>query len=86
VTILQDLKIDPGNGIPYLLSHTAFRMEDSLPYALAQHSGPWHLREAIRSSNYVTDDINAADVIYVYDHCYYMMWLAQVQLTCVTGH
>lgn len=76
---VQDLKIDPGNGIPYLLDHIGFKVEDGLPYALAQHSGPWHLREAIRHSDYVTDDMEAADIIYVYDHCYYMLWLAQVR-------
>lgn len=75
----QDMKIDPKNGIPYELDHIGFRLEDSLPYALATHSGPWHLREAIQSSNHVSADMETADVIYVYDHCYYMMWLAQVR-------
>lgn len=73
------MKIDPKNGIPYELDHISFKQEDSLPYALAQHSGPWHLREAVQNSNYVTNDMEAADVIYVYDHCYYMRWLAQVR-------
>ena len=49
-----------------------------MPYALAQHSGPWHLREAIAGSKYVTADMDQADIVYVYDHCYYMLWLAQV--------
>ena len=48
------------------------------PYALAQHSGPWHLREAIAGSRYMTTDMEQADIVYVYDHCYYMLWLAQV--------
>ena len=73
----QDVKLDPGNGIPYLLDHPRFKVEDGLPYALAQHSGPWHLREAIAGSKYVTADMDKADIVYVYDHCYYMLWLAQ---------
>ena len=36
---------------------------------------------AINSSRYVTTDMEAADVIYVYDHCYYVLWLAQVRQT-----
>lgn len=75
---MQDVKIDPGNGIPYLLDHIGFKAEDSLPYALAQHSGPWHLMQAINTSRYVAADMDAADIVYVYDHCYYMLWLAQV--------
>ena len=74
---VQDVKIDPGNGIPYLLDHPRFKIEQGLPYALAQHSGPWHLREAITGSKYVTTDMDKADIVYVYDHCYYMLWLAQ---------
>jgi hypothetical protein len=73
----QDVKIDPGNGIPYTLDHPRFKPEEGLPYALAQHSGPWHLREAIAGSNYMTTDAEKADIVYVYDHCYYMLWLAQ---------
>ncbi|CAK0784428.1 hypothetical protein CVIRNUC_007632 [Coccomyxa viridis] len=73
-----DVKLDPGNGIPYLLDSPKFKAEEGLPYALAQHSGPWHLREAIAGSKYVTADMEQADIIYVYDHCYYMLWLAQV--------
>ncbi|BDA44690.1 hypothetical protein COCOBI_06-1680 [Coccomyxa sp. Obi] len=76
--VMKDMKIDPKNGIPYMLDHVGFRQEDTLPYALAQHSGPWHLKEAIQSSNHVTTDMDKADIIYVYDHCYYMLWLAQV--------
>ena len=72
------MKIDPGNGIPYLLDHIGFKVADGLPYTLAQHSGPWHLMHAINNSRYVTTDMEAADVIYVYDHCYYVLWLAQV--------
>lgn len=72
------MKIDPKNGIPYELDHIGFRKEDTLPYALAQHSGPWHLKEAIQASNHVSADMDKADIIYVYDHCYYMLWLAQV--------
>ncbi len=75
----QDVKIDPGNGIPYLLDHKGFSTEAGLPYELAQHSGPWHLMRAINSSKYVTQDIEAADVVYVYDHCHYMLWLAQAR-------
>ena len=73
----QDVKIDPGNGIPYTLDHPKFKPEEGLPYALAQHSGPWHLREAIAGSKYVMEDMEKADIVYVYDHCYYMLWLAQ---------
>ena len=76
----QDVKIDPGNGIPYLPDHVGFTATESLPYPLAQHSGPWHIMQAINNSRHVTQDIEAADVIYVYDHCYYMLWLAQVRL------
>ena len=81
-TLQQDMKIDPKNGIPYELDHIGFRKEDTLPYALAQHSGPWHLKEAIQNSNHVSTDMDTADFIYVYDHCYYMLWLAQVIVLC----
>jgi hypothetical protein len=49
-----------------------------LPQYLGQYSGPWHLVQAIRGSPYVTTDIEAADIVYVYDYCYYIWWLAFV--------
>ena len=49
-----------------------------LPQYLGQYSGPWHLAQAISGSQYVTTDIDAADIVYVYDYCYYTWWLAFV--------
>lgn len=49
-----------------------------LPQYLGQYSGPWHLAQAIAGSQYVTTDIDAADIVYVYDYCYYTWWLAFV--------
>ena len=49
-----------------------------LPQYLGQYSGPWHLAQAIRSSPYVTTDLDAADIVYVYDYCYYTWWLSFV--------
>lgn len=49
-----------------------------LPQYLGQYSGPWHLAQAIRSSPYVTADLDAADIVYVYDYCYYTWWLSFV--------
>lgn len=79
----QDVKIDPRNGIPFLPEAPGLKyLEKGAPISMAAHGGPWHLREAILSSNYATDDLNAADIVFVYDHCYYMRWLGQV---CITG-
>ena len=49
-----------------------------LPQYLGQYSGPWHLAQAIAGSQYATTDIDAADIVYVYDYCYYTWWLAFV--------
>lgn len=49
-----------------------------LPQYLGQYSGPWHLAQAIRGSPYVTTDLDAADIVYVYDYCYYTWWLSFV--------
>ena len=49
-----------------------------LPQYLGQYSGPWHLAQAISGSQYATTDIDAADMVYVYDYCYYTWWLAFV--------
>ena len=48
------------------------------PIAIAAHSGPWHLRQTIRGSMHYTTNMEEADIVYVYDHCYYMRWLGQV--------
>lgn len=34
--------------------------------------------QAIQSSNCLTDDLESASVIFVYDYCYYIWWLAHV--------
>ena len=34
--------------------------------------------QAIEQSSCVTDDIDTASVVYVYDYCYYVWWLAHV--------
>ena len=49
-----------------------------LPQYLGQYSGPWHLAQAIAGSQYATTDIDAADIVYVYDYCYYTWWLGFV--------
>ncbi len=49
-----------------------------LPQYLGQYSGPWHVAQALRASPYATQDIDAADVVYVFDYCYYTWWLAFV--------
>ena len=75
----QDIKIDPMNGIPFLPDAWQVKhVEKGAPIAIAAHSGPWHLRQTIRGSTHHTTDMDEADIIYVYDHCYYMRWLAQV--------
>lgn len=76
---VQDIKIDPMNGIPFLPDAWQVKhVEKGAPIAIAAHSGPWHLRQTIRGSAHHTTDMDEADIIYVYDHCYYMRWLAQV--------
>ena len=42
------------------------------------HSAPWFLAEALRKSQYYTPDLDAADVVFVYDYCYYITWLGFV--------
>ena len=80
---LQDIKIDPMNGIPFLPDAWQVKhVEKGAPIAIAAHSGPWHVRQTIRGSTHHTTDMDEADIIYVYDHCYYMRWLAQV-LRCL---
>lgn len=74
----QAIKIDPRNGIPYLPGSPRFGADDGLPFNLAAHGGPWHLHEAIRTSKYFTSNVDTADIVYVYDHCLYIQWLAQV--------
>ena len=49
-----------------------------LPQYLGQYSGPWHTAQAIRGSTYYTTDLDAADIVFVYDYCYYIWWLAFV--------
>lgn len=34
--------------------------------------------QAIQNSKCLSDDIDTASVIYVYDYCYYVWWLAHV--------
>ena len=76
---LQDVKVDPGNGIPFLPDAPGLLyLAKGAPIELAAHGGPWHLHEAIRQSPYVTKDMDEADIIYVYDFCYYARWLGQV--------
>ena len=70
------------NGIPFLPGAWQVKHVEGkgAPIAIAAHSGPWHLRQTIRGSVHYTTDMEEADIIYVYDHCYYMRWLGQVRL------
>ena len=52
--------------------------QEGVPLATAAHAGPWHLRRSIESSEHKTNDIDAADIVFVYDFCFYAQWLAQV--------
>lgn len=52
--------------------------QEGEPLATAAHAGPWHLRRGIESSEHRTNDIDAADIVFVYDFCFYAQWLAQV--------
>lgn len=77
---VQDVKIDPSNGIPFLPDAPGLKyLEQGAPISLAAHGGPWYLHEAISSSPHVTTDIDEADIVYVYDFCYYARWLGQVR-------
>ena len=42
------------------------------------HSAPWYVAQAVRSSKYFISDVQAADVVFVYDYCFYTWWLAWV--------
>ena len=75
---MQAVVIHPANGIPFLPNTTFVKSGEEGPFHLAAHGGPWHLYEAIRASTYNTEDPDEADFVYVYDHCLYMQWLAQV--------
>ena len=76
----QDIKIDPMNGIPFLPGAWQVKhVEVGAPIAIAAHSGPWHLRQTIRGSVHYTTNMDEADIVFVYDHCYYMRWLGQVR-------
>ncbi len=77
---VQDIKIDPMNGIPFLPGAWQVKHVEGngAPIAIAAHSGPWHLRQTIRGSVHYTTNMDEADIVYVYDHCYYMRWLGQV--------
>ena len=77
----QDVKIDPSNGIPYLPDAPGLKyLEKGAPISMAAHGVPWYLQEAISSSPYVVEDIDEADIVYVYDFCYYARWLGQVRV------
>ena len=52
----------------------------SAPTTSATHGAPWWIKQAIASSASVTDDMDEADVIFVYDLCYYQRWLGQVRV------
>lgn len=68
------------NGIPFLPGAWQVKhVEVGAPIAIAAHSGPWHLRQTIRGSVHYTTNMDEADIVFVYDHCYYMRWLGQVR-------
>lgn len=68
------------NGIPFLPGAWQVKhVEVGAPIAIAAHSGPWHLRQTIRGSVHYTTSMDEADIVFVYDHCYYMRWLGQVR-------
>ncbi|BDA47957.1 probable xyloglucan galactosyltransferase GT14 at C-terminar half [Coccomyxa sp. Obi] len=70
-------RVDPITNVPFLHDDPQVR-NAYLPQYLGQYSGPWHLAQAIRGSQYVTTDLDAADIVYVYDYCYYTWWLSFV--------
>ena len=75
---MQAVVIRAKDGIPYLPNTTNVKSGEEGAFHIAAHGGPWHLYEAIRASTYNTEDPDEADFVYVYDHCLYMQWLAQV--------
>ena len=52
---------------------------NSAPTTSATHGAPWWIKQAIATSASVTNDMEEADVIFVYDLCYYQRWLGQVR-------
>ena len=51
------------------------KLQDS---PVGTHAAPWYVTHAIKSSKYFTEDGEAADIVYVFDYCYYTWWLAHV--------
>ncbi|CAK0785134.1 hypothetical protein CVIRNUC_008340 [Coccomyxa viridis] len=76
-SIETTFRVDPITNVPFLREDPQVK-NAFLPQYLGQYSGPWHLAQAISGSQYVTTDIDAADIVYVYDYCYYTWWLAFV--------
>ena len=57
----------------------------SAPTTSATHGAPWWIKQAIATSASVTDNMEEADVIFVYDLCYYQRWLGQVRSGAAHG-
>ena len=73
--------VEAGAGqLHKALAHSA-QCANSLPCqrpAPGDHSGPWHVLQAIRGSKYYTKDLTEADVVFVNDYCHVLWWLAHV--------
>ena len=83
----QDVKIDPSNGIAFLPEAPHMQPPaKSAPTTSATHGAPWWIKQAIAGSASVTNDMEEAEVIFVYDLCYYQRWLGQVRSGGVHGH
>lgn len=52
--------------------------ENLLLHTTGSHAGPWFLKQALRASVHFTDDILAADLVYVDDYCLQLRWLAHL--------
>jgi hypothetical protein len=69
-----------SSGVTYLSDDDLYHRDE--PHFFGQHAGPWYLMNAVLLSNLYTSDINQADLVFVYDYCYWMRGLASVH----SGH
>ncbi|KAK9805794.1 hypothetical protein WJX73_000215 [Symbiochloris irregularis] len=79
----ETVAVDANLGIAYLRigEHDPELPNKPLYYSVhskfGTHAAPWHLAEAIKTSNCSVSTMEEAHLVYVYDYCYYIWWVAR---------